>query len=189
MLKHSWGYSSNFLRQKTENTFPCCFLPLTPFTYCRLSIGTATDTVWGQQTEWGGEWGWGGYSTVYSVCFLPCLSTCKQGGGFQMTGHSHLCPVVRTYSPCTAWAGISPPQFGLLCWPVSTDRIYILFGLCVLESPIGAIRPWCCNPVFKVPIFDAFTVATVPLRLNWYPCSWCIGLEKEAQHFKLINPQ
>lgn len=100
------------------------------------------------------------------VCFLPRLLACKRGGGLQMTGHSPPSLVVMTYSPCIAWASISPPRFGRvsICLPYT---VHTLSGLCVLESPVGAVCPVCCNPVFIFPTFDAFTVATVCWDWNW----------------------
>lgn len=67
-----------------------------------------------------------------------------------------------------------------------------MFGLCVLENPVGAMCPVCCSPVFKVPTFDAFTVATVPTadtELTLVFKMHHIGLEKEPQHFRLVKPQ
>lgn len=97
-----------------------------------------------------------------------------------------------TCSPCTAWAGISPPQFGLLCWPVSADciyiHIYITFGLCVLKCPTGAKCPRC-SPVSKVP--DIWCIYSwQQFAQDWIDtsCLRCIDLEKDAQRFQLNPP-
>ncbi len=164
-------------------TFPCCFLPLHPFTYSHLSIGTATDTVWGQQTEWGGEWGWGGYGTVCSVCVSSpvCWSANEEVGfGWRATA---LCPWWSWLQPLMHCLSQHLPSS---VWSfVSTCLLHTVHSLClcVLENPVGEMCPVCCNPVFKVPTFDAFTVATVRLpRLNWHSCLRCITLIWRRKH-------
>lgn len=49
------------------------------------------------------------------------------------------------------------------CFVLTTflHTVYAMFGVCVLNSPVGAVYPVCCDPDFKVLTFDAFTVATV----------------------------
>lgn len=123
-----------------------------------------------------------------SVCLIPCLSTCKQGGGFQMTGHSHLAGAWWSLTwcrPCTAWAGVSPPQFGLFCLGLSLSLsltlsgnciyiyIYIAFGLCVLKCPTRAKYPPPLNPTVQSCLQTSNTWCilqwpAVRLRLNWY---------------------
>lgn len=167
------------------------FWPLPPgFTYSHLSIGTATDTVWGQQTEWGGEWGW---RRLLCVCFLPCLLDCKGGGGLRITGHGLLSLAVMNPAP-HASPEQTPPLLGLIsvltC--LLTYCTCATFGLCVLENPVGEIlhrvlqsclqssNIWCiysCNSPF------AATELTLVFKMHH------VNLEKEAQHFKLITPQ
>lgn len=139
------------------------FGPSPHFTYSHLSIGTATDTVWRQQTEWGGEWGLGGYGIVCSVCVSsppPVCWSAKEEVGFGCQATA-LCPLLGDHElkplTCIAWASISPPWFGLLCRPLS----YILctcavWFMCspeshkrdvpsVLQSCLQSYNIWCIN--------------------------------------------
>lgn len=105
------------------------------FTYSHLSIGTATDTVWGQQTEWGGEWGRGGYGTVCSVCVSSpiCWSANQEVGlGWWVTA---LCPLWSWTQPLMhCLSQHPPPRFGLLCRPVPyiLYNVHMLCLVCVL---------------------------------------------------------
>lgn len=190
-----WGASVSTVWDRKLNYLRVLFffLPL-PLTYSHLSIGTATDTVWGKQTEWGGEWGWGGYSTVCSVCVSsPRLLECKRGGGLEMRGLGPLSLVGHDYRPsCIAWASISPPRFGLLCRPVSyilyirsvwfvcSQESHRRYVLSVLQSCLQSSNIWC---IYSCNSPSAETELKLMFKMHH------IDLEKEAQHFKLIKPQ
>lgn len=100
---------------------------------------------------------------LLSVCFFPPPPVCwsakeEVGFGCQATA---LCPLLGDHElkplTCIAWASISPPWFGLLCWPLS----YILctcavWFMCspeshkrdvpsVLQSCLQSYNIWCIN--------------------------------------------
>lgn len=81
-----------------------------------------------------------------------------------MTGHGPLSLVVMNTAPHALPEPASPLLGLVFCVDLSpTYSTYAMFGLCVLKNPVGGMCPLCCNPVFTVPTFDAFTVATVHL--------------------------
>ena len=98
----------------------------------------------------------------------PHLLECEGGGGLRITGHGPLSLMVMNTAPhALPELASPPPRFGLCVDMSPTYCTLAMFGLCVLETPVGEMCPVCCSPVFKVPTFDAFIVATVRLlRLN-----------------------
>lgn len=81
-----------------------------------------------------------------------------------MVGHGPLSPVVMNPALHTLPEPASPLLGLVFCVNLSpTWCTYAVFGLCVLKNPIGEMCSLCCSPVFTVPTYDAFTVATVRL--------------------------
>lgn len=86
------------------------------------------------------------------VCFLPPFVGVQRRRWASDNGPRPSVPGAHEYSPsCIAWANISPPRFGLCVDLSPTYCTYAVFGVCVLENPVGQMCPLCCNPVFKVP--------------------------------------
>lgn len=115
------------------------FGPSPHFTYSHLSIGTATDTVWRQQTEWGGEWGLGGYGIVCSLCVSSPptrLLECKRGGGLRMPGHGPLS------SP--RWSWIKAPHMHCL-----SQHLPSLVWSFVLTALLHIVHMRCLVYVFS----------------------------------------
>lgn len=107
-----------------------------------------------------------------SLCvWSPCLSTRKQGGGFQMTDHQPPVPggpwrvAPALPEPASPLPPV-PPILSLvfLSWPVSLSLsadciyiyIYIAFGLCVFKCPTGAKGPHGAVLSPNFPTCDAF---------------------------------
>lgn len=127
------------------------------------------------------------------VCFLPSFVGVQRRRWASddrpqpsvLGGHEYSPP-----PPPHALPEPASPLLGLVfCVDLSpTYCTYALFGLCVLERPIGEVWPVCFSPVFKVTPSDAFTVATVRLlRLNWHSCLRCITLIWRRKH-NISNP-
>lgn len=88
------------------------------------------------------------------VCFLP-----------RLVGFRWQATALRPWWSWPIALALPEPASPLLIWScVDLSPIhytYSVWFLCVLKSPVGAVCPVCCNPVFRFPTFDAFTVATV----------------------------
>lgn len=182
---------NTMLARGHESTFPCCLTGPSPSVTLILTFLLALPPTQYEGTRLNEEVSEGEEGTLLStLCVFSSPFVGLQRRSWALDDGPR--PSVNTAPHALPESAFSLLGLVFCVDPSPTYCTCAMFGLCVLENPVGEMCPVCCSPVFNVPTFDAFTVATVQLagtELTLVFKMHHVDLEKEAQHFRLIKPQ